>query len=131
MAPLPASPLWQNIQPFVGYARGQSLSVGDSYAFVWANGPTVHVVVHLEATNQANKQLRTFYKLDGKAPVASGVAFTTDGKGSATTHFAVGNLVAGQHDIVVEINDDTNAGTLYISSGANNQNAAPGISFTI
>ncbi|MRH90129.1 hypothetical protein GFY24_22250 [Nocardia sp. SYP-A9097] len=121
----------QLMQPWVAYPHNQSNDVINSPVFVWVNGPTVHVVVHLEATNLPSKPFNIYYKLDGKPPVAAGAAFATDGKGSGTAHFAVGGLAAGNHDITVEFNDSADAGTLYMNASANNPGAGPGIPFTI
>jgi len=128
MAPL--APAAQQMQPWVGNSPAQTIDSANSYAFVWAAGPTAHVVMHLEASSLAGKSLQMCYKLDGKAPVPTGTVFTPDMKGSITTDFALGGLSSGQHNIVVEANDNQNLTTCYyISSGANNGSAAPGISF--
>jgi hypothetical protein len=121
----------EQMQPWSGVSDGQTVDSDASYAWVYCTGSTVHVGLDLAQTDLPNADFQTGYKLDGNAPIPTNKFFRTDRQGTGFAGFLITGVSAGSHNVVVEINNNPPPGyTYYISAGANNGNAYPGIPFT-
>ena len=127
MAPPP--PVQQNMVPWNGNPKGQTLDSSYSYARVTSDSSrTVIISGHLYHTNQLNAKLELWYKLDGSAPISTGVTFQTNSEGTGDFAYSFGGLTAGTtHTLVIEINLPGQT-CYYINASAAND-ASTGMSF--
>jgi hypothetical protein len=110
---------------------GQTVNSDASYAGVLCVGSTVYVSLELAQTDLPNADFSTGYKLDGNAPIPTGKFFRTNAQGTGFAGFRITDVPAGSHNVVVEVNNNPPPGyTYYISAGANNGSAYPGIPFS-
>jgi hypothetical protein len=136
MLPVPAGSFLpsistQQMQPWEGVSDGQTVNSDASYAGVLCVGSTVYVSLELAQTDLPNADFSTGYKLDGNAPIPTGKFFRTNAQGTGFAGFRITDVPAGSHNVVVEVNNNPPPGyTYYISAGANNGSAYPGIPFS-
>jgi hypothetical protein len=104
----------EQIQVCSGYQAGQTINDTDSYADLTTDGSGIYTVqVVLAQTNQPGASFQPYYKLDGGAPVATGVLFTTDSQGNGTGSFTVTGLPYGAHTLAVDVNNTPVPGNTY------------------
>ena len=121
----------EQMQPWSGVSDGQTVNSDASYAGVLCIGSTVYVTLELAQTDLPDADFSTGYKLDGNAPIPSGKFFRTNRQGTGIAGFRITDVSAGSHNVVVEVNNNPPPGfTYYISAGANNDSAYPGIPFS-
>lgn len=120
----------QSLVPWAGMNRGQTLDSTHSFVSVDCdNIGTLLIFGHIYHSNQLSARLHLYYKLDGGAPINSGVFFQTDAQGSGDFAFWAKGMSAGVHSITIEINLASTELTYYVNAAAIN-NAATGVPFT-
>jgi hypothetical protein len=110
----------QRLQAYSGGpAQGQTIDGLRSYVYLECGGAAVTAHVKLTQTNQPNARFHIYYKLDGGAPIDSGVYFGTDGQGDGAVNLTITSLAAGAHALLVEINNVQDNNTYYITADPN------------
>jgi hypothetical protein len=123
----------QSVLAWAGNQKGQTLDSKNSFVSVGGDGTgTMIIQGHLYHTNQPNAQLQLYYKLDGSAPIQTGVNFQTTSVGTGDFAYSVEGFSPGStHTVVIEINTAPGAGQTYYVNAAASTDAGTGISFTV
>ncbi|MGH2510487.1 MAG: hypothetical protein ACRDHZ_24190, partial [Ktedonobacteraceae bacterium] len=88
----------QSLVPWAGMGNGQTLDSTHSFATVDCDDTgTLMLFGHLYQTNQVSAQLHLYYKLDGSAPIDTGIFFPTGADGTADFAFSVKGIPSGSH----------------------------------
>jgi hypothetical protein len=103
----------QQLEVFSGNPAGQTINSPGSYASLALDGASVTVQVSLAQTNQPSASFQPYYKLDGGAPVATGVFFTTDSQGNGTASFTIADIPTGAHSLGIDVNNTPAPGSTY------------------
>jgi hypothetical protein len=110
--------------------RGQTLDSAHSFVIVNCDdASTLMLFGHVYQTNQISARLHLYYKLDGGAPIDTGVFFTTGADGTADFAFSIKGIPPGSHTATIEINFTAPELTYYVYQAAIND-AQTGIPFT-
>ncbi len=103
----------QQVQIYTGQVTGQTLNSAASSVSVNPAGTTANIQVTLAGT-APGATFQPAYSLDGAAPVFTGVMFTSDAHGTATTTFTINGLAFGNHTLGMDINNTPPPGnTIY------------------
>ncbi|MFF5234734.1 hypothetical protein [Dactylosporangium sp. NPDC000521] len=76
----------------------------NSRATVTCTPDAVNVQIVVNRTNQPDKTLQFYYKIDDSAPIFTNVTVKADANGNATGSFSVPNVTRGDHRLNVLIN---------------------------
>jgi hypothetical protein len=136
MLPVPAGSFLPSIsaeqmQPWSGVSDGQTVNSDASYAGVLCVGSTVYVSLELAQTDLPNADFQHGLQAGRKRADPDRKILPDQRQGTGFAGFRITDVSAGSHNVVVEVNNNPPPGyTYYISAGANNGSAYPGIPFS-